>query len=161
MKQHCAALLLISAAASASAQSLCRPSELVVFACPTKPGKLISLCLAGQALTYRYGTKAKVELEQAAWGPGKADAFKYFHYVRAGTYRSSVGFETPDASYEVFSHDEAPAQAESGVRVTLKAGSHTASYRCAKPPEARWFLLDGKVACSDEAMNSCTPPPPR
>ena len=67
---------------------------------------------------------------------------------------------TPAAVYEVFTEYEAPSPPTAGVRVLDKNGRQLANRSCVGQAEAHWYRLEGKVACSDEAVNSCVPPAP-
>ena len=95
--------------------------------------------------------------------PGSAhpDAFRHYHYFRAGVDRTWLTMQTPAAVYEVFTEYEAPSPPTAGVRVFDKKGRQLAKRSCVGQAEAHWYRLEGKVACSDEAVNSCVPPKPR
>ena len=155
----CSAMLIVPSLVWAG-PSLCQPSEAVVFACPTKGGQWVSVCSGDAGLSYRFGTKQKTELELADPGIAHPDAFRHYHYFRAGVDRTWLTMQTPTAVYEVFSEYEAPSQPTAGVRVFDQSGRQLANRLCVGQAEAHWYRLEGKVACSDEAVNSCVPPVP-
>lgn len=151
--------LLYAWAFAAQAGTNCRSDEEVVFSCPTRNGKIASLCLGTSGLSYRFGGKPAMELDLRDPGPSGPNGFRLYHYFRAGVDRSSLQIDTPDASYEVFTNHERPYAASAGVSVVLRGGERRSIRACTRPPIAQWYRLEAKVACSDEAMNSCTPPP--
>lgn len=155
----CTAMLIVPPFVLAG-PSLCQTPEALVFSCSTKGGKWVSVCSGGTGLSYRFGTKRKTELELVDPGSAHPDAFRHYHYFRAGVDRTWLTIQTPTAVYEVFSEYEAPSQPTAGVRVFDKNGRQLANRLCVGQAEAHWYRLEGKVACSDEVVNSCVPPEP-
>ncbi len=149
---------LLSLAPDALAQPLCRSPELVVFACQNKQGKHIAVCDGDLGVRYRFGVPGKVELDVRHPGASHPRAFRHYHYARAGVARTSLTIETEGALYEVFSEYERPKPPLAGVRVTLKHSDLQMTHVCAGKVDAHWQLLDGKVACSDQALNACMEP---
>lgn len=160
MKQLIRAALLTVPSVVLAGQSLCQPLEALVFSCSTKGGKRVSVCSGDTGLSYRFGTKKKTELDLVDPGSAHPEAFRHYHYFRAGVDRSWLTMQTPATVYEVFTEYEAPSQPTAGVRVFDKNGRQLANRLCVGKAEAHWYRIEGKVACSDEAVNSCVPSAP-
>ena len=160
MKKLMCIAMLIAPPLVWAGPSLCQPLEALVFSCSTKGGKRVAVCIGDTGLSYRFGTRQKTELELADPGSAHADAFRHYHYFRAGVDRTWLTMQTPAAVYEVFTEYEAPSPPTAGVRVFDKSGRQLAKRSCVGQAEAHWYRLEGKVMCSDEAVNSCVPPAP-
>lgn len=90
--------LLIQPASGQERPHLCRPGETPAFSCATG-GKIASLCAtpdaegATRALTYRFGTRRKLELTYPDEGTRPPDAFRY----------RSAGYSAGGAEFLTFS----------------------------------------------------------
>lgn len=140
------------------AESLCNSNEQIVFSCPLQQGKLVSVCAHQSRVDYRYGRPARPELILSDPGATRPFAARHYHYFRAGVNRNSLRFETADALYTVFSETEEPAHAAAGVTVILKKNEREFTLSCTASHEAHWYRIEGRLACSDEALNACVPP---
>lgn len=140
------------------ARSLCIAGEQVVFSCVTVNKRLASVCVGSSGLKYRFGRASAPDITISDPGPDKQSPFLYFHYFRSGVDRTSLDFETADAEYSVFTNVEEPDIHEAGVIVRVKRTSRTVELSCSTKPEVSWFQIEGKVACSEDDYNSCTPP---
>lgn len=91
-------------------RTLCKEDEKVETDCDVKGGKLASLCSKGDVLYYRFGTKAKVELEwPKAPTPAKvnfkwADAGMDPERASAGEVARTLSFQNGDFTYELSEH---------------------------------------------------------
>ncbi len=121
-----------ASAAPGSAATLCRPSEVVLFACGVG-AKRVSVCGQGQGTAvYRFGRPGRVELqvrdlyfaERAFSGGGETQV-----YADTPTHRYIVYDRVVRTSFDDGRHDP---QAESGL--VVQRGTRTlSSRRCASP----------------------------
>jgi hypothetical protein len=106
-----AALPLMFFCHFAAAASLCTTSEQEIFSCTVgdaKP-KIVSLCSADAQgkeqpdyLAYRFGTKAKVELQYPeSLDKSALKKFRYFSYRSTSVDNYSVSFKNGNTNYEI------------------------------------------------------------
>ena len=168
MHRRYAALLLILAPAFVKADpSHCSGNEDIVFTCSLqRSGKIASLCASkrllaaksGGSLTYRFGKAEAIEFEFPKENAQSPEKFRYSHYFRAQTDRTTVAFNNGGFRYEIFSNYDGDENAPSsvGIRVTGPGGKET-QFGCTKSVEAHWNLIDGAVPCDeDEDPDACT-----
>ncbi|MFM6926499.1 MAG: hypothetical protein ACKOU7_13415 [Ferruginibacter sp.] len=123
--------LLLSAGTFAQFNNqLCKPNEEIVFAFQVKNQKWVSVCKEknGSYIVYRFGTKAKMEMQY----PAKLDSaswqlFTFQGYMRGGGKQNAamrfgyLNFINNDIKYEVYdlwnSEDD---KEECGISINLK-----------------------------------------
>jgi hypothetical protein len=157
-------LLLAAASCVAAADTLCTPSEQVVFSCRIgKAGKLVSLCASPGlsrdqgALAYRFGRPGRVELQfPAADVQDGAGRFRYAHYFRSQVDRTEITFRSGHVRYAVFSYqdaDETPSRKE-GVRVSQPG--RASELLCSGKSVKDFSRLEDSVPCDeDNALANC------
>ncbi|MEN9797711.1 MAG: hypothetical protein RL653_1407 [Pseudomonadota bacterium] len=89
-------------------ETLCRDDEVLETTCTIKGGKMASLCSKGDVLYYRFGTKAKVELE---WPKAATPARLNFKWEDTDPESSSPGevartlsFQNGEFTYRLWEH---------------------------------------------------------
>ena len=100
------AVLLVLSTSAFSKDTLCSPSENVVFSCPVERGKTISVCASpdnknGARIIYRFGTSNKVDLELTADTSLETTVVEYNHELSAREYNTFVRFKSGEYAYTV------------------------------------------------------------
>jgi hypothetical protein len=140
------------------AASLCTAGETTAFSCPTRQGKVISICASRTDAHYRFGRPGAIELVYPSSGRHDPRLFRHFHYFRAGAEQTSLSFTTAGATYTVFSDADETGDQDAGVTVRTASSTKQVKIACARKPDANWTALEGLVSCSQEDMNACKPP---
>lgn len=127
MRPAIACLCLAVAAISASAASLCTPTEQAIVSFQTKSKKLMFICKGAKAayVVYRFGLPGKIELQypdrldQTSW-----KKFAYQSFSRAGGkenggfYQRTLDFKRDGVSYGIYeSWMPDTDKYESGIRI--------------------------------------------
>lgn len=107
-------------------------NEEIIIAIQMNDGKIMTLCkdTADKYLLYRFGTKAKIELEFPSKEHSSWNLFTYSYYLRGGGTQNAgldlnyVYFERGGYRYIIFdTYDATEDQSEYGVKVeNLKTG---------------------------------------
>ncbi len=88
----------------AAVESLCEPSEQLLFTCQraaSGPAKHISICQAGKIVRYRFGRIGKVELDYPKGKKSAASAFWFGDQTSADGRTSTLRFENGKTAYEL------------------------------------------------------------
>ncbi|WP_199030240.1 hypothetical protein [Ralstonia sp. ASV6] len=112
-------IIAISTTSAHASNSLCKDEDEVYFSCSTKSKKLISLCKSTsqpdstEIISYKFGTKRRVELEFSTTQEQLKDRFSRNHYFRYLTEYLRVNFTNNNYQYSLFkdydqSIDKAP-----------------------------------------------------
>lgn len=135
----------------APANSLCEPTEKIIFSCTVKrSAKIVSLCSSKDFakdrgyLQYRFGLPGKVELEFPKTRAGTQGQFHYSHYFRYQVDLTEISFNIDGYEYEIFdsySGEEKPPISEEGVNVTAPGKSKEASFVCRTKAKADYSAL--------------------
>jgi hypothetical protein len=101
-----AALTLLFNTYAYSTETLCNSSEEVVFSCPTKRGKTISVCAlttkpAGARISYRLGASKKIDLELIADTSQDSPLVEGNQSWGSRAYANFLRFRTGDFAYVV------------------------------------------------------------
>jgi hypothetical protein len=145
-------------------ETLCNPSEIVVFSCPiARSTKIASVC-ASETLTeqkgyvqYRFGTRKKIELEFPKDRQGSVDQFVLSFYMRPMVTRASISFEIHGNRYAVTSDDESEEgyeRHEHGVDVVTATGKHV-SLPCGKGVKADFLHVRDAMPCEADESGNC------
>ena len=114
---------------------LCRQNEYVIFSFNTLPGKTASLCISKTItsksgyIMYRYGTKAKIELEYPADTLNSFSKFQFLMYSRgggkanAGLELNNIEFTNNHFTYSLY--DDYSAEGESYTRAIMITNDST------------------------------------
>ncbi len=139
------ALLYCAAPAIADDRpSLCNTKEAPAFSCATG-GKIVSLCASGDlgekqgTLTYRFGTKRRIELQYPAPGTKPQAAFKGGVTGYSGGGADFIRFKSGDATYTLYS-DHYRGNESDGLTVE-RGGKTIAAFKCRAPavnPREGW-----------------------
>jgi hypothetical protein len=162
------ALLLILFPTIAYAEdSLCAPTEQVLFSCSIgKAEKIASLCGSPELkkgsgyLQYRYGVRGKIELVFPATKDNSLEKFRYAHYFRYQIDRAQVSFSNGGFEYSVFtSYDregKRPVE-EHGVLVSKEGPSSKETHLiCKSPVSMQLEKLENVLPCDTQsALASC------
>lgn len=149
---------LLLCAGPGVAASLCTANETTAFSCPTRQGKLMSICATRTDTHYRFGRPGAIELAFPPPGRYAPTLFRHFHYFRAGTEQTSLSFATGGVTYTVFSDSDDSGEQDAGVTVRTKASTKPVTIACASKPQADWRAIEGLVSCSQEDLNACKAP---
>jgi hypothetical protein len=159
-----ASCLAFTAAVPASAVTLCRPDEQVLFSCPVKyKDRVVSLCAAKDLsatkgyLQYRFGTPDKVELQFPEARENSQKALHYGHYFRAQVDQTRVYFTKDKYLYELFADEEGdvrPSVSSKGVRTTeVAAPDKTQEILCAGAPVNQLGKLETVLSCDPDEQD--------
>lgn len=116
----------LAAAAETAQTTHCATSEQVVFACPVRSGKIVSVCASRDLdertgyLQYRFGRPGAVELEFPAERSGSQARFEYAHYFRARFELEELRFSNGGHDYVVhyyYNGEERRAAPDIGVSI--------------------------------------------
>jgi hypothetical protein len=140
------------------ANTLCATNERVIFSCPVKTAKIVSVCASKDLtsehgyLQYRFGLPGKIELEFPKDRAGTQAKFQYTHYFRAKVDLTEINFTIKGYEYQIFDDyngEEKPAISTQGVNVTAPGKPKEISFVCRAKPKADYtdlqaVLLNGQ-----------------
>lgn len=109
-------------AAPAAGANLCHVPEIDYFSCATGRSAGVSLCgsLPGR-LQYRYGTRARLQLQFPDQATQGARELRFAHYSRFQVDRAEVSFTRAGVDYTVFDYTENDHR-RAGVNVSTPDG---------------------------------------
>lgn len=147
-----------------AAETLCNPSEIVVFSCPiARSTKIASVC-ASETLTeqkgyvqYRFGTRKKIELEFPSDRQGSVNQFVLDFYIRPMVTRASISFEIHGNRYAVISDDESEEgyeRHEHGIKVVTATGKNV-SLPCGKRVKSDFLHVRDVMPCEADESGNC------
>ena len=129
-----------------AAPTLCQPKETAFFQCETTRNRLIALCVAGDAIQYRFGTPGKIELRVPAVPAAMQDGpFRIARYSRYRTERTEISFEHAGVGYAVFAYSE-DGSSTSGIQATLANGKES-RLECRGPVTEQFRQFELKLPC--------------
>jgi hypothetical protein len=144
MKKNIIIMLLIagfmglSEASEPNTKTLCQETEAVIFSCPTKSGKHISVCSGAKVpVKYLFGNAVKVELVLPV---NKDVKIGYNSIMYSGGGGGYVRFKTGPMEYIVYSRTGRGFD-EAGV-IVQKSGKKIATVTCKIPSEVDLSTLE-------------------
>jgi hypothetical protein len=152
------ALLFIQLFGQKPLDCLCQKNEQIVFNFQTNNKKTVSICSEkkDKYLVYRFGSKAKIELQypeildKNSWQ--KFELYSYFRgggVQNAGVDEKHLSFISNGVKYNIYDEYTAETnQTDTGVRIELPTKTYAVK-GILKTKKGDLSLLDGKVPKSD------------
>jgi hypothetical protein len=128
-----------SKATKAQPASHCNAQETIVFSCPVKGQKIVSVCASNDltattgALTYRFGKKNQIEKTLPDRAEGWRDTLRAGSVMYAGGGGKYLGFKSNEYTYVVYSASGRGWGEKSGVKVQ-RDEEEVSVYRCVRSP---------------------------
>lgn len=157
------AVLAAALGAASCAASACDDGATALFSCDASGGrKYIELCASSPAsgpdafLEYRFGAQdadgrtQSVELKFPPQRSGSLQRFVGATYTAGGIYTQSVRFETPQASYTVFTESRGMQTTAAGVRVRDLRSGKLVTVACSERPRFYIHELKDVLACDPQ-----------
>lgn len=143
----------VAPAAPTDGANLCHVPETDYFSCATGRSAGVSLCgsLPGR-LQYRYGTRARLQLQFPDQATQGARELRFAHYSRFQVDRAEVGFTRAGVDYTVFDYTENDRR-RAGVNVSTPDGVEHV-LRCVGAIHGTLAPLGKDLPCdTDNALN--------